>query len=373
MGSRGAALALVLAMLTVVVFVPAPARAGLQWQGKADMPTARGYFGVAALNGKVYAAGGLIEGSPDVATDVVEVYDPGSNNWTTVAAMPGPLWGLVLVGVQGKLVAAGGSADTTAPRIPVNTTYVYDPATDRWSNGSSMPGERIWASGVAAGGGVEVWGGTGPGDFIPPTATNTRFSYNVGADRWTILQPMPLNLTNFGIAGVSTTAYVTGGWRNIANVSSVPLPAGPWQEVSPMLEGRGGHASTDLDGIVYAIAGVTANTTEYVPSRTVEAYSPANDTWWRVPDYPEPAHSLGAVRVGSTLYAMGGTIGTASLRTMYALASGTSPPPPPSSQPPWALIGIAVAVAVILLIAVAAMLWRSRRRPPPPEVPPKPA
>jgi hypothetical protein len=174
---------------------------------------------------------------------------------------------------------------------------------------------------------------------------------------------MPGTLTNFGLAVVGGTAYVTGGWRNYPNVVAVSLSNGTWREVSPMLKGRGGHASAEVDGLMYVIAGVTSDTTEYAPSRIVEAYAPSNDTWWRVADYPEPAHSLGAVRVGSTLFAMGGTNSTP-LRTMYALTSL------PASQPPWVIIGLAVGVGVALVISVVVILERSRRRAPPPASPP---
>ena len=355
-------------ILSAVVFVPVPAGAAAGWERKADMPTARSNFGVAALNGKVYVAGGYIEGSPDTVTDVVEVYDPGSNTWTTAAPLPGPRWAPVLVAVQGKLVLAGGADAATSSSV-VNTTFVYDPAQDRWTIASPMPEARVWASGISVGGDAEVWCGAGP---FPSSSTNTRFAYDVGTDTWTVRQSLPMSLTNFGLATVGQTAYTTGGWRNYPNVVSIQLPTGTWQEVSPMLKGRGAHASAELDGLVYAIAGVTADTTEDSPSRTVEAYSPGNDTWFRVADYPEPAQSLGAVRVGTTLYAMGGTISTASLRSMYALAGAAVPPNPPTSQP-WALIGIAVAVGLALILTVVVMLLRSRRGAPPPSGPPRPA
>jgi len=359
-------------ILAAVVLVPALASAATGWERKADMPTARSNFGVAALNGKVYVAGGLIEGFPDIATDIVEVYDPGANTWSSVARMPGPRHGLVLLAVQGMLVAAGGAADGSAPATPTNSTFVYDPALDRWGTNAPMPEPRIWSSGLVYQGNAEVWGGAGP---FPSSSTNTRFTYNLATDQWTILQPMPGSLTNFGLAIVGETAYTTGGWRNVPNVVAVSLPTGTWQEVSPMLKGRGAHASAELDGLVYAIAGVTADATEDAPSRIVEAYSPINNTWWRVADYPEPAHSLGAVRVGATLYGIGGTIGTASLRTMYALTSTTPPPPPPpsASQPPWAIIGFAVGVGLALLASVVVLLRQSRRGQRPPTSPPKSA
>ncbi len=358
---------LVAAILLSIALVPAPARAAQAWERMRDMPVSRAEFGVAALNGKVYAAGGFVDdGSTHLVLDEVDVYDPATDAWTQAAPLPVPLRGLVLVAAAGKLVAAGGTTNGTSPSDPTNATWVYDPAQDRWTAGSPMPEARIWASGVAIGGSVEVWGGTTP---FPGMSTNTRFSYAVGPDRWTVLQPMPMTLTNFGVAETATAVYVTGGWRNYPNTMALTLSNGSWAERSPMLKGRGAHASAALGGLVYAIAGVTADTTEYAPSRVVEVYAPDNDTWTRGPDYPEPSHSLGAVTVGSALYAMGGTNNSLTLRSVYSLAGPTTPVTPPNTpaETPWLLIGAGIAVAVALVLGIAAVVRRrSRRRAPPP-------
>src|SRR2546428_198947 len=160
--------------------------------------------------------------------------------------------------------------------VPAGAAAGRERDADRWTIASPMPEARVWASGISVGGDAEVWCGAGP---FPSSSTNTRFAYDVGTDTWTVRQSLPMSLTNFGLATVGQTAYTTGGWRNYPNVVSIQLPTGTWQEVSPMLKGRGAHASAELDGLVYAIAGVTADTTEDSPSRTVEAYSPGNDTW----------------------------------------------------------------------------------------------
>lgn len=77
------------------------------WAKRADMPTARRYFGVATgSNGKIYAAGGT--NGAFLAT--VERYDPTTDIWFTDTNMPTARHLLALVATSdGKLYAIGGS------------------------------------------------------------------------------------------------------------------------------------------------------------------------------------------------------------------------------------------------------------------------
>src|SRR5262249_43376576 len=100
----------------------------------APMPTARGYFAAATVNGKIYAIGGFnLNGG---SLNSVEVYDPTSNSWCTSASntptalcptppapMPTARYGLAAATVNGKIYAIGGAGGS-------NTVEVYDPATN---------------------------------------------------------------------------------------------------------------------------------------------------------------------------------------------------------------------------------------------------
>jgi N-acetylneuraminic acid mutarotase len=78
------------------------------------------------IDGKFYVAGGELLNAPPVTA--LDVYDPVTNKWSTLAPMPtgGPVIGTVM---NHKLfVILRGS-----PR----TTYAYDPATNTWSTKAS--------------------------------------------------------------------------------------------------------------------------------------------------------------------------------------------------------------------------------------------
>jgi len=120
-----------------------PARpAGSRWQTKAPMPTARVYLGAAALDGLIYAAGGVPGGFTDLAT--LEAYDPATNTWTSRQPMSVGRGGAAVVGVDtgqpgcgGYLYAIGGGwTNYTA------SAERYNPSTNSWGPISSITSAR---------------------------------------------------------------------------------------------------------------------------------------------------------------------------------------------------------------------------------------
>ena len=114
-----------------------PANPAAGWVARASLPTARGAMGVAVINGKIYAAGGL-NNSVDVAT--LTVYDPIANSWATLASMPTNRDHLTAQAVDGKLYAIGGRH--TQIEAVVGVTEVYDPGHQHWSTMAPMQTPR---------------------------------------------------------------------------------------------------------------------------------------------------------------------------------------------------------------------------------------
>jgi N-acetylneuraminic acid mutarotase len=129
------------------------------WTQKAPMLTARGGLGVAAVNGKIYAIGG-IGGEISMAIGTVpyssgflktnEAYDPITNTWETKASMPTARDNFAIATYQNKIYCMGGvTGMTTVPyadteiRLPAylwsTVNEVYDTATDTWKTKTPMP------------------------------------------------------------------------------------------------------------------------------------------------------------------------------------------------------------------------------------------
>ena len=100
------------------------------WTSKSPMPTARNHGTTAVYDGKIYVIGGEFGYQP---ADVVEIYDPATDTWTTgLAPMPTPQHWL---GSSGSPVSAG----IIYVLGPGDTAYAYDPQSDSWDTLNSMP------------------------------------------------------------------------------------------------------------------------------------------------------------------------------------------------------------------------------------------
>ena len=111
------------------------------WTSKSPMPTARNHGTTAVRNGKIYVIGGQ-DGQPSQQQplDVVEMYDPEADTWTTgFAPMPSP---------QHWLGSSGSPVSSVVYVLgPGNTAYGFDPEGDCWDTFNSMPDSAV---GIAA-------------------------------------------------------------------------------------------------------------------------------------------------------------------------------------------------------------------------------
>src|SRR5262245_47459558 len=82
--------------------------AGGTWRPVADLPEAVHHPGVAALDGRVYLAGGYSLADA-TASAAVWAYDPASDTWQRRADLPTPRGALGLAALDGKLYAVGGT------------------------------------------------------------------------------------------------------------------------------------------------------------------------------------------------------------------------------------------------------------------------
>lgn len=81
------------------------------------MPTARAYFGVAIVDGKIHAIG--------CAGGVNEVHDPETSTWVNKKPMPNPRRNFGIATCENKIYVIGGYADGTNSGTAINE--VYDP------------------------------------------------------------------------------------------------------------------------------------------------------------------------------------------------------------------------------------------------------
>ena len=136
------------------------------WSQLPDLPTQRNHLAAAAIMGKVYVAGGRFgPGSASEVTDILEIFDTETNQWSEGARMPIPRGGVNGVVANGCLHIFGGEGNPNDPSGMFSNHDVYNPVTDSWRQLPDMP---IPVHGVTGGGFLDGWiylpgGATGRG------------------------------------------------------------------------------------------------------------------------------------------------------------------------------------------------------------------
>ena len=270
------------------------------WEFKASLQESRQEVAVAALDGKVYVAGGLQGNS---ILDSVEVYDPATDSWSFIAPMPDQLHHAAAVATGGKLYVIAGWNNFFG--TPQDTLYAYDPTTDSWTQKASLPTRRGSPAAAVVDGKIYVVGGDpGENDFAV---------YDPATDEWTILPDMPTGRQHMGAAAVAGKFYAVGGRTalgaglgNLATLEVYDPATQQWSELDSMPTARGGIAVASLAQFVVVFGGEGNPATASGTFSQTEAYDTATGTWTTLTEMPTGRHGIGAAVVGNQIYIPGG-------------------------------------------------------------------
>lgn len=137
---------------------------GTSWTRSASVPLVRNHLGAGVLNGKIYLIGGQL--NRDEATTAqkrVDIYDPATDRWSRAADMPlgrGHISASVLA-VNGHILVIGGSVNGTSGKASAEV-LLYDPQSNVWSQLRALPaGRKTPVAGYIGGKLIVAGGGTG--------------------------------------------------------------------------------------------------------------------------------------------------------------------------------------------------------------------
>jgi len=123
------------------------------WEQQAPKPTAVANVKAAVVGERIYVPGGLIAG--DQPTDVLEVLDAATGQWSQGTPLPKPLFGYALIADnQGFWICGGWDGQRY-----VTDTYRYRAANDAWETGPPLTMARGFAAGALLDGRIYLTGG----------------------------------------------------------------------------------------------------------------------------------------------------------------------------------------------------------------------
>jgi N-acetylneuraminic acid mutarotase len=254
---------------------------------------------VAELNGKIYAIGGFRANGSSATT--VEVYDPASDSWQTVAPLPVGLNHPLAASVGNRLYVIGGHPES-GPEA-VDTTYAYDPDANTWTERARMPSARGALAVAVIDGKISAVGGSPrERDFA---------EYDPAADVWTPLPAMPTPRNHLAAGAVNGKFYAVGGRSgDIGGITGILEEYDPatntWTERAPMPTPRGGIAGVAVNGLLYVFGGEGNRDSPVGIFDQVEAYDPSANSWRRLDPMAVPRHGIQVAAIGNRIYVPGG-------------------------------------------------------------------
>lgn len=299
---------LVLCSLLITLTKVAVARAAEDsWTTMEPMPTARNGFGVAVVNGKIYAIGG------GTYLNTNEEYNPVMDAWITKTPMPTARIGFGIAVCQNKIYVIGGSIgwdqDNEEP-IHCSTNEFYDPLTDTWETKTSMPTSRSELDANVVNGKIYLIGGRTGGQYSTVSLNEV---YDPVTNLWTTKEPIPYPVVQYASAVVNNKIYIIGGQDEFhdpmnLNLTQIydsetdkwsfgaPIPTVVWQAAAGATTGMMAPKRIYVIGGLVGSEGVSLN----------QVYNPENNFWTLGTPMPTPRLGLSVAVANDVLYAIGG-------------------------------------------------------------------
>ena len=133
------------------------------WARAKSMNHARSGAAISVVDGKIYVMGGTgwpqIPNHPGPFLSSAEVFDPKTDQWTEIIEMPTPKTGHTASVINGKIYVIGGFLWRNGPFMYLSTVEIYDPETDRWTQGADMSFGRWAHAAEVINGNIYIFGG----------------------------------------------------------------------------------------------------------------------------------------------------------------------------------------------------------------------
>jgi N-acetylneuraminic acid mutarotase len=324
------------------------------WTSLEPMPTARSGFGVAVVEGKIYAIGGS---NGTHRLDVNEVYDPANDTWTTKTSMPTARSGPAIAVYQNKIYVIGGiigeSDPTTSGYTGVNE--VYDPSTDTWETMESMPTGSAYLDANVVGDKIYVICGVKHGGVFPfQQYADENQVYDPSNDSWSTKTPIPIGNLGYSSAVVDKKIYIIGAQLNQIYNPETDTWASETPSPTFVLDAAAGATTGEFaPKRIYVVSGMDEDLDQRnVASDLTQVYNPETDTWTTSTPIPTPRWSLGVAVVNDELYAIGGYDG----ETRLAVNEKYTPAEYIPEFPSWIIL------PMFLIVAVVAVTFKKRLR-----------
>jgi N-acetylneuraminic acid mutarotase len=263
------------------------------------MPMAVNWAMTGVLNGQIYLVGGY-NGTAAIAD--TQIYNPATNVWSAGVSLPTTLNGGAAAVVSNVLYVIGGSPNGSLTQT--NTVWAFSLTTNEWAAKSNMPTARQNAAAVVENNVIYVIGGYANGAFL-----NTVQSYDPATDTWTDWAPMLVGESEPSVGLIGTKIIAAGGFTGVGNASGqnefYNAFSNTWASLHPDPTPRGNACAGAIGRWLY-VAGGNGDSTKGPALTLTESFYPAQNSWKTLTSMPHATRLAGSVVYNGLLYCIGG-------------------------------------------------------------------
>jgi hypothetical protein len=259
------------------------------WETKAPLETPRDDFGLAVVDGRVWVMGGM-SGERGSRLDSTEIYDPATNRWSSGPSLTSGRSSFRAVALGSTIYVFGGAS---AEHFGIDTVEALDTVTGKWRQLDPLPAALFGEAVVELGGKIYVIGGYSGGRGV-----GTVYTYEPATNAWRQVSSLPTPRYNLAAAVLNGKIYALGGWVNDGPSAVVEVfdPAtGAWTSGPSLISPMSNFGATVLDGRIYAML-----------HQSHQVFDPRVNKWIGADAMPTSRHGEGLAAVGDTVYAIGG-------------------------------------------------------------------
>ncbi|XP_005375290.1 PREDICTED: kelch-like protein 12 isoform X2 [Chinchilla lanigera] len=240
-----------------------------EWSFLPSITRKRRYVASVSLHDRIYVIGGYDGRSRLSSVECLDYTADEDGVWYSVAPM-NVRRGLAGATTLGDMIYVSGGFDGSRRHTSMER---YDPNIDQWSMLGDMQTAREGAGLVVASGVIYCLGG-----YDGLNILNSVEKYDPHTGHWTNVTPMATKRSGAGVALLNDHIYVVGGFDGTAHLSSVEaynIRTDSWTTITSMTTPRCYVGATVLRGRLYAIAGYDGNSL----LSSIECYDPIIDSW----------------------------------------------------------------------------------------------
>jgi N-acetylneuraminic acid mutarotase len=232
------------------------------WENRTPMTKERYTNDANVIDEKIYVISGGIPGfiAQYFTSSANEVYDPENDSWTELEPIPTPVSGYASAILDNKIYIIGGRKEGVGPPPPpITLVQIYDPKTNKWTEGTPLEQPVAGAAAIATTGlmapkRIYVIGG----DIIIAGNHLVQYSdhnqiYDPQTESWDFGVQMPTGRSSLALVNVDDTLYALGGTNKTVYGITVPGDASEeeWEAAYDKIASQRTHANERYTPIGY--------------------------------------------------------------------------------------------------------------------------